>query len=142
MRILLAAFLSGLLFACGLVVSGMVLPTRVIGFLDVFGHWDPTLMFVMVGGILTHSVTYKLITSRNSPLLAAMFVKPSKVILDRKLLIGSAIFGIGWGTAGYCPGPGIVSLGSGAIAPLIFVSAMIGGILVFRLLLKWFPTIG
>lgn len=136
--VLLSAFIAGLIFSLGLVVSGMVLPTRVIGFLDIFGQWDPTLAFVMIGGILTHAVTYRWITKRQSPLLASVFAKPGQVVLDKRLLIGAAIFGVGWGLAGYCPGPGLVSLGSGAMSPMIFVGSMVGGIIVFQVFQRLF----
>ena len=125
----LSALAAGLLFGAGLLVSGMTRPMKVIGFLDVFGRWDASLMFVMVGAIAVHAVAYRLIRKRSSPLFAGKFVLPTRRDLDAKLLIGAALFGVGWGLGGYCPGPGIVSLAGGGLNALVFVSAMLAGML-------------
>jgi hypothetical protein len=122
------AFVSGVLFALGLVVGGMTQPAKVQGFLDVTGAWDPTLMFVMGGALLVYGVLYRLIMKRPAPLLEAKFHVPSRRDLDGRLIGGAALFGVGWGLAGYCPGPGLASLGGG-VMPLTFVVAMIVGML-------------
>lgn len=126
-------FGSGLVFGLGLAVSGMTEPAKVIGFLDVTGNWDPSLAFVMVGAILVHWVLYRFIMRWPSPMLGGTFRVPDRRDIDRRLVLGSAIFGFGWGVAGYCPGPGIVSLGSGGAAALTFVAAMLAGMLAFEL---------
>lgn len=123
----LSALLAGLLFGAGLVVSGMTRPRKVIGFLDVFGAWDASLMFVMVGAIAVHMIAYRSIRGRSAPLFAPAFVVPTRRDLDAKLLIGAAVFGAGWGLGGYCPGPGIVSLIGGGVGACVFVVAMLGG---------------
>ena len=124
----LAAFVSALLFGLGLGISGMTLPAKVLGFLDVAGEWDPSLMAVMVGAILVHSVSYRLITKRSSPVLAAEFKIPTKRDIDSKLILGSAIFGAGWGLGGFCPGPSLVGLVTGKPSVVVFVISMIGGV--------------
>jgi uncharacterized membrane protein YedE/YeeE len=125
----LSALAAGLLFGGGLAVSGMTRPQKVLGFLDVFGKWDPSLMFVMLGAIGVHQFAYRLIRGRNAPLFAAKFAVPSRRDLDAKLLLGAAVFGAGWGLGGYCPGPGIASLPGGGMGALVFVSAMLAGVL-------------
>lgn len=128
MNLLLTAFFSALLFGIGLAISGMTLPVKVIGFLDIAGHWDPSLAFVMMGAIAVHRVSYRLIAKRSSPIFAAKFQIPSRRDLDWKLVIGSAIFGLGWGLGGFCPGPAIVGLVTGQTAVLTFVVSMIAGV--------------
>lgn len=123
----LVSFFVGLTFAIGLGISGMTRPDIVQGFLDVFGAWDPRLMGVMVGAIGLHLFTYKLITKKSSPIYDSIFHLPSKENLDGKLVIGAVIFGLGWGWAGICPGPGIVGIASGKSAFIIFVISMIVG---------------
>ena len=104
-------------FLSGSRLSGMTSPEKVIGFLDVFGDWDPTLMMVMVGGILVHTITFRLVLAKIS-FIRRTILAATKFTLDKRLIVGSAIFGIGWGLAGFCPGPGLVSLISGAYAPV------------------------
>ncbi len=128
----LAAFVVGFIFAIGLGVSGMTQPSKVVGFLDLFGNWDPSLIFVMVGAIALHSVTYKLIRKRKSPLLAVDWQVPSKKNLSPALIIGAILFGIGWGLAGYCPGPAVTSMASFQLQPWLFVGAMLLGMLLFK----------
>ena len=106
----------------------MTLPAKVLGFLDVAWEWDPSLMAVMVGAILVHSVSYRLITKRSSPVLAAEFKIPTKRDIDSKLILGSAIFGAGWGLGGFCPGPSLVGLVTGKPSVVVFVISMIGGV--------------
>lgn len=129
---LFITFISGLIFAVGLGISGMTQPHIVRGFLDVFGSWDPSLVGVMAGAIMVHAVAYKLIMKRSSPLMGATFDLPTKKIIDRRLILGAIIFGLGWGWAGICPGPGLVSLVSGDLSFIIFVASMIIGMLVFQ----------
>lgn len=124
------AYLAGALFGAGLIVSGMVMPARVIGFLDPLTSWDPTLAFVMAGGVLVYLVSYrKIVAARKRPLFDQRFHLPTRRDLDARLLAGSAIFGVGWGLGGYCPGPGLVAAASGSRAGLTFVFAMITGVI-------------
>ena len=125
---LASAFAAGLLFAAGLCLSGMTNPAKVLGFLDVFGHWDPTLAFVMMGAVITHAVLYRFVTRRAAPLFAERFAIPTKTAVDGPLVVGSALFGVGWGLAGYCPGPAVTSLGAGMGPALVFVGGMILGL--------------
>jgi uncharacterized membrane protein YedE/YeeE len=129
MKVTASAFLIGFIFALGLGISGMTQPGRVIGFLDVFGNWDPSLIFVMVGALFVHATLYRLITKRKSPLLADAFQIPTSKSIDRHLLIGAMIFGIGWGLGGFCPAPAMTALASLQIAPFIFVASMIFGMI-------------
>lgn len=124
-------FLVGLVFALGLGLSGMTMPSKVIGFLDVTGAWDPSLAFVMGGAVTVFAVIYRLARRRRAPLFGGSFAEPPRAI-DRKLLLGAAIFGVGWGLSGVCPGPGFVSLASGAWAPVIFVASMFAGMAIVR----------
>jgi uncharacterized membrane protein YedE/YeeE len=123
----IAAFLSGVVFAIGLAVAGMTRPSNVIGFLDLFGEWRPALMFVMVSGIAVSALAFRWARSREAPLFAPRFALPTRRDLDARLIAGSAIFGIGWGLGGYCPGPAVTSLATGSLGPLVFVLAMLGG---------------
>jgi uncharacterized protein len=124
----LSALAAGLVFGAGLAVSGMTRPQKVIGFLDVLGDWDASLMFVMLGAIAVHTVGYRWKRAQNAPLFAAKFLVPSRRDLDAKLVLGAAVFGAGWGLGGYCPGPGLVSLAGGGADAAIFVSAMLAGL--------------
>lgn len=128
-----ASFVVGFIFAIGLGLSGMTQPQKVIGFLDIFGDWDPSLAFVMVGAILVHAVTYKFIRRRQSPLLAMHWHVPTKREITPALIVGSFIFGVGWALAGFCPGPAVTSLASFDRTPLIFVISMLSGMALFRL---------
>ena len=127
MKARLVAAGSGLLFGVGLVVSGMTKPAKVAGFLDLFGAWDASLAFVMMGAIAVHLVAYRLIARRASPLFDTRFHLPTRRDIDARLLVGAAIFGVGWGLGGYCPGPGLVSAASGALPAIVFVVAMTVG---------------
>ena len=128
----LAAALSGLLFALGLGISGMTRPDKVLGFLDVIDGWDPSLAFVMAGGIGVHFVLYRFIVKRPSPLLAEHFGIPTRRDINPRLIGGSALFGIGWAVAGYCPGPGLVATMSGTTGPLFFMAGLGLGMTVFH----------
>jgi uncharacterized protein len=132
----LAALVVGFVFAIGLGISGMTQPQKVVGFLDLFGNWDPSLIFVMVGGIIVHFLTYKLIRKRKSPLLSTDWHVPTKKEITPALIIGSLLFGIGWGLGGFCPGPAVTSLASFESKPLIFVLSMLAGMFLFRLVDK------
>ena len=122
-----SAFLVGTLFGFGLAVSEMIDPARVIGFLDVTGRWDPTLLFVMGGALAVTLPGFPLILQRARPLLAEFFALPTQSKLDGSLIAGAIIFGIGWGIAGFCPGPALAALTSGSPGVALFVVAMIAG---------------
>ena len=128
------SFAVGFIFALGLGLSGMTQPGKVLGFLDVLGNWDPSLLFVMASALAVHMTAYRLIRRRASPLLASKFEIPTSKVIDRKLALGAAIFGVGWGLAGYCPGPALVSVASGYEKPMVFVIAMAAGMLGYRAL--------
>lgn len=117
--------LAGALFGAGLVIGGMTDPIKVRGFLDFFGAWDPTLMFVMGGAVSVHWLAYRWVRGRKAPVLTTAFQIPSRKDIDLKLVVGAALFGVGWGLAGYCPGPAIVSLPSGGPSVVAFVVAML-----------------
>ena len=134
MNRLFAAFLAGLVFAIGLGLSGMTDANKVIGFLNLAGEWDPSLAFVMVGAIAVHLSLYRLILKRKSPLFADRFHIPTRQDIDPKLVGGGALFGVGWGLGGFCPGPGLVSATGLGSAAAVFVGCMIAGMLLHRLL--------
>ena len=123
----LVSFLCGLTFGVGLIVSQMSNPAKVIGFLDISGQWDPSLALVMVGAVAVFSIAYRLALRRSAPILENRFLLPEKTRLDRPLIVGSLIFGLGWGLAGLCPGPAIVSSGYGDPRVWAFVAAMLTG---------------
>ena len=129
----LASFASGALFGVGLLVAGMTKPTKVIGFLDVADAWDPSLAFAMVGGIAVHLALYKWIVRRPSPLVEAEFKVPTRRDVDARLVLGAALFGIGWGLGGFCPGPAVTSVIRGGAA-LTFVGSMLTGMALHTLL--------
>lgn len=132
---LLAALLSGVLFGLGLALSGMTDPAVVLGFLDVFGDFNPALMFVLGGAVGTTLLAFRWVLRRPAPLLADGFQLPSRKDIDARLLVGAGLFGIGWGLAGYCPGPALVSAGALVDSALVFVPVMLlGGWLTRRLL--------
>ena len=132
-RALFVALLSGLLFGAGLAVSGMADPARVRAFLDVIGPWDPTLAFVMGGAVLPMIVAWRIKARMDRPLVGSEFHVPSISKVDSKLIGGSALFGIGWGIAGLCPGPAIAGLAVRPLPAALFVAAMLVGMLVNRL---------
>ena len=129
MKAKLTALGAGALFAVGLAISGMTLPSKVTGFLDVAGAWDASLAFVMVGAIAVHFVAQRLVRKRSAPLFDTKFHLPTRKDIDGRLVAGAALFGIGWGLGGYCPGPGLVSAASGAPAAIVFVVGMTIGML-------------
>lgn len=123
----LVALIAGLIFGIGLVLGGMTQPAVVLGFLDVFGRWNPQLLFVMGGAVVTTAIGYRLACGRKRPLLDTQFRLPVLRSLDWRLLLGAAIFGVGWGIAGYCPGPALASLSAGAPGLLLLVACMVAG---------------
>ena len=127
-----AAAVSGALFGVGLAMSGMTDANRVLGFLDVFGKFDPALIFVLGGAVLTTLVLFRWVLSSSAPLFAHDIQHSTLKKLDSKLLIGAALFGVGWGVAGYCPGPALAGLGVGSTEALWFVPAMLAGMLLHR----------
>lgn len=129
MRRILSAMAIGLLFGVGIVVSGMANPAKVLNFFDLFGTWDPSLALVMASALLVTFLGYRVVLQRPAPVLERKFHLPGKRELDLPLIGGSALFGVGWGVAGFCPGGAVPALGSGQSSPLIFVVAMIVGIL-------------
>jgi uncharacterized membrane protein YedE/YeeE len=129
----LASFLCGLIFGSGLMISGMTQPAKVLGFLDIFGRWDPTLAFVMVGALAISSLGYALARRQIRPVIAAQHFWPKKADINRPLAIGSMLFGIGWGLVGLCLGPALENLASLSPRVFVFVIAMIAGMSVFDL---------
>ena len=127
----LSAFAAGLVFGVGLIVSGMTDPGKVIGFLDVAGNWDPSLAFVMGGAIFVGFFAFALAQRRAKTFFGGAMHLPHNRDIDKRLVAGSALFGIGWGLAGFCPGPALVSFSSGQEKAAIFVAAMLGGMLIF-----------
>ena len=127
----LAAFAAGLVFGIGLILSGMTDPGKVLGFLDVFGSWDPSLAFVMGGAVLVGFFAFAFAKRRAKSFFGAAMHLPVNRDIDNRLVGGSLVFGIGWGLAGYCPGPALVSFGSGQEKAAIFVAAMLGGMLIY-----------
>lgn len=127
-----SSFLIGLLFGLGLVVSQMVNPAKIIGFLDIAGNWDPSLLIVMASALVTTLVGYRIVARRAKPVFDTEFRLPTNTVIDRPLIIGAAIFGAGWGLAGFCPGPGISAAALGGAAPWAFVATMLAGIWVRR----------
>jgi uncharacterized membrane protein YedE/YeeE len=124
----------GLLFGAGLVVSGMADPAKVLNFLDVFGTWDPSLAFVMGGAVFVAFIGYRLVLTRDRPVIGSAFHLPTRNDIDAQVIAGPAIFGIGWGLGGFCPGPALTAFGLGATGTLAFLPAMILGMWGARLL--------
>lgn len=127
MRIALG-FLSGLVFGLGLVISGMADPAKVLNFLDLAGSWDPSLAFVMAGATVTAFIGYRLVWRRSAPVLETRFDVPTNIQIDRPLILGAALFGIGWGIGGFCPGPAWAALPLLAPGTLVFLPAMLAGL--------------
>ena len=132
MNRILGGLAAGLLFGAGISLSGMINPAKVIGFLNVAGAWDPSLAFVMLGGLLVTGVGYRLVLRRGQPLFEPGFTLPTRRDIDPALLLGAGLFGIGWGVAGYCPGPALAGLGFGQPETALFVAAMLAGMLTAR----------
>ena len=132
--LVLTAFLSGLVFGLGLILSGMANPAKVLAFLDLAGDWDPSLALVMVGAIAAAFTPFAWARKRQRSLLGAPLQLPTATRLDRRLVLGSLVFGAGWGLAGFCPGPALVALGMGVPQAYVFVLAMLAGLGLFEVL--------
>ena len=130
----LSEFVVGLVFGLGLLLSGMTDPGKVLGFLDLFGQWDPSLAFVMGGAILVGFFAFALAKKRTSNFLGGALSLPKSTVIDKRLVIGSLLFGAGWGLAGFCPGPALVSMAAGQEKALIFVAAMLIGMVGFEMI--------
>lgn len=130
---ILAGLAAGILFGAGLTLSGMINPAKVVAFLDIAGDWDPSLAFVMIGAVVTTAVGYQLSFLRSQPFFETRFTLPTRRDLDRPLILGASLFGIGWGIGGYCPGPALAGLGFGAGETVAFVTAMLVGMLLARM---------
>lgn len=128
----LLSFVFGLIFGLGLIVSGMSNPAKIIGFLDLAGVWDPSLIFVMAGAIAIGIVAFTLAKRRERSLLGAPMQLPTAGDIDRRLVAGSVLFGIGWGLAGICPGPALILLGSGSAKGIVFTLALLAGMALFE----------
>ena len=131
---ILTSLITGLVFGIGLIVSGMADPAKVLGFLDLTGLWDPSLALVMAGAIGVGALAFAIAGRRTTSLIGLDMKLPTSRQLDRRLLAGSVVFGVGWGIAGFCPGPGMVALGMGETKALIFVAAMIAGMGIFEVI--------
>ncbi len=127
-------FLVGLLFGIGLILSGMTDPGKVLGFLDLFGRWDPSLALVMGGAILVGIFAFAVARKRTTTFLGGTIHLPTAAAIDKRLVVGGLVFGAGWGLAGFCPGPAIVSLGAGQPKAAAFVLAMLAGMLIYELI--------
>ena len=130
----IASLLAGLVFGLGLIVSGMANPAKVLGFLDLAGQWDPSLAFVMAGAIAVGALAFAVASRRARSFLGAPMRLPAARHIDHRLVAGSLLFGIGWGIAGFCPGPALVALGMGEAKAAVFVAAMLAGMGIFELL--------
>lgn len=128
----LIEFVVGLIFGLGLILSGMTDPGKVLGFLDLAGLWDPSLVFVMGGAILVGLGAFTVAKRRTRNFLGGALSLPTSTVIDRRLVVGSLTFGVGWGLAGFCPGPALVSLGAGQPKAVVFVLAMVAGMAVFE----------
>ncbi len=127
MRSIVLALISGLVFGSGLILSGMTQPAKVVNFLDVLGDWDPSLGFVMGGAIAVHFLAYRFVPRLPKPVWGDRWGLPSRRDVDARLLVGAALFGAGWGLGGYCPGPALTSVVTGASSTLLFTGAMLAG---------------
>ena len=126
------SLLAGLVFGLGLIVSGMANPAKILGFLDLSGSWDPSLAFVMAGAVAVGLIAFAIAGKRTVSILGADMKLPTARHIDRRLVGGSLLFGIGWGVAGFCPGPGLVALGMGEAKAAVFVAAMLAGMALFE----------
>jgi uncharacterized membrane protein YedE/YeeE len=129
---MMTAFLAGLLFGGGLILSGMSNPAKVLAFLDITGRWDPSLVFVMVGAILVAAIAFRVGGARARTVFGSTIHMPGAAHVDTRLILGSVVFGVGWGLVGYCPGPALTSLGVGGWPTLLFVASMIAGMTIYE----------
>lgn len=125
-----SALAVGVLFGLGLTISGMIDPAKIIAFLDISGAWDPSLLVVMASALAVSFIGYRIVLARSKPVFEPSFQLPTKTVIDRPLLIGSALFGAGWGLAGLCPGPAIAAASLGAPSVLLFLVAMLAGMVI------------
>jgi uncharacterized membrane protein YedE/YeeE len=133
----ISEFVVGLVFGLGLILSGMTDPAKVLGFLDLLGAWDPSLAFVMGGAIVVGVFAFAVAKKRTTAVLGGALHLPTSNQIDRRLIVGSLLFGAGWGLAGFCPGPALVSLASGQAKAAVFVVAMMLGMVLFELLMRY-----
>lgn len=131
-----AIFLAGLLFGAGVTIAGMVNPAKVLNFMDLAGSWDPTLLLVMGAGLAVTFAGYRLVLARSAPLFASAFVLPKAAQIDGRLIAGAALFGLGWGLSGFCPGPAVAALVFGHWQTWLFVVAMAAGMLTVQALVR------
>jgi len=129
---LLSAFIVGLIFGAGIAISGMINPAKVLNFFDIAGTWDPSLIFVMGGALVTTFIGYRFVLRRDRPVIEERFQLPTARDIDARLVGGSAVFGVGWGIAGFCPGAAVPALGSGKWEVALFVAALLAGLWVAR----------
>lgn len=134
---IIVTYLTGLVFGIGITISGMANPAKVLNFFDVFGTWDPSLALVMGGALVTTAIGYRLVFSRSAPIFQPGFVVPTSRTIDRRLIVGSAVFGVGWGIAGFCPGGALPALGTGRPEVLIFFVALVVGILSAKTMMRY-----
>ena len=133
---LITALIIGAVFGIGLAIAGMLNPSKVVGFLNVFGDWDPSLAFVMGGGVLVNAIGHRFVIKRKAPIQCAAFSMPTSTNIDKPLVIGSVFFGVGWGLAGLCPGPVVASLLLSGQAMLPFFGLLITGLLVGQIVMR------
>lgn len=132
MNQIVACLFAGLLFGIGLALSSMIDPNKVLNFLDVTGNWDPSLAFVMIGALSVTFIAFRLVPKRTKPIFDNKFRLPTRTDIDKPLVLGATLFGIGWGMAGFCPGPALSIIGMGLLDPAIFVISMVVGFIVQR----------
>jgi uncharacterized membrane protein YedE/YeeE len=133
---ILSALIAGLIFGVGLSLSQMINPNKVINFLDVAGNWDPSLLLVLGGAVITTTIAYRIIFKRTKPFFADSFSRPSSKTIDMKLIGGASLFGIGWGMIGFCPGPAIAGLGVWFYEPLIVIISIVCGLFIYQFIAK------
>lgn len=133
MKYHIASLFAGLIFGLGLIVSGMANPEKVLGFLDIAGAWDPSLAFVMGGAVIVGLVSFTIARKRTLSFLGFNMKLPTNTHIDKRLIIGSMMFGLGWGIAGFCPGPALVAFGAGEIKGVVFVASMVAGMILFEI---------
>lgn len=133
---IVTSLVAGLIFGIGLIVSGMANPAKVLGFLDLAGAWDPSLLLVMGGAVTVGALSFAIARRRTASFLGQALRIPTGRDIDRRLVVGSVLFGVGWGLAGFCPGPALVALGAGNRQAMLFVAAMLAGMGIFEVI-EW-----
>lgn len=137
MKIKIGAFLGGAVFGVGLAIGGMTQPAKIVGFFDFFGSWDPSLAFVMLGALIVYAPVYRwAVRTWQRPIWAPKFTLPTRKDIDGRLVLGSAIFGVGWALGGYCPGPAFTSVGGGSTEALTFGAAMLAGVGAYQVFMR------